>query len=235
MPPCQRALLFPSVLLSPPASPTPPPQQVDFWAPQSHAAAIAGPSAFLGGGASSILLLGDGDLALAEALAAEAPPGVRVVASVLPSRQEWLAAYPGAAPRLARLEAAPVSVRFKVDATQLHLRYHQGDRLPVCDRLVFTMPHTGDDEDDEAHKQLMRDFFSSAGAMLLRRAVTATPRGGGSGPPPSGEILLTLCNDQLSRWSVEAAARDAFWFMTGAGWGRGAEMLGRIAHSSWGA
>lgn len=29
--------------------------------------------------------------------------------------------------------------------------------------------------------------------------------------PP--QVLLTLCNDQFSRWHVEAAARDAFFFL----------------------
>lgn len=230
-----------------------------------------------------MLLLGEGDLSLAEALAAQAPPGLRLTASVLPGRDEWLRTYPASAKRLQRLEGlaasgslgggATLALHFRVDATRLHEAAAAGC-LPACDRLAFTMPHTGEccveevgkemhgeglfwagmethppnaartgnDEDDDGHKRLMQDFFASAAAMLLRRAAAAAAaaasvksglgeRGGSGGSlltAPRCEVLLTLCNDQLSRWHAEAAARDAFWFMTGAlGRGLGKGLRGR--------
>ncbi|KAL4422052.1 hypothetical protein ABPG77_004868 [Micractinium sp. CCAP 211/92] len=66
--------------------------------------------------------------------------------------------------------------------------------------IVFNFPHTGVDEDDDVHRRLMADFFASAGAALLAQGGRA-------------QVLLSLCNDQFSRWHAEAAARAAFFFL----------------------
>ncbi|KAL4443764.1 hypothetical protein ABPG75_011501 [Micractinium tetrahymenae] len=73
-------------------------------------------------------------------------------------------------------------------------------RLADATHVVFNFPHTGVDEDDEGHCRLLADFFASAGAALLAQ--------GGS-----AQVLLTLCNDQFSRWHAEAAGRAAFFFL----------------------
>lgn len=73
-------------------------------------------------------------------------------------------------------------------------------QLAAASHILLNFPHSGEDEDDEGHRLLMADVFASAGAALLAQ--------GGS-----AEVLLTLCNDQFSRWHVEASARDAFFFL----------------------
>ena len=108
-------------------------------------------------------------------------------------------------------------------------------------------PCTGDEDGDEEHRALMAAWFASLGAAALeaehrRRSnggAAAAATGDASRSSSSGgggcTVLLSLCNDQFSRWRVEAAARAAFFFLAGVGvcvgacvvgWGAGAGMGG---------
>jgi hypothetical protein len=88
--------------------------------------------------------------------------------------------------------------------------------------VVFNFPHSGEDEDEEGHRRLMSEFLASLAAAMLRRS--SGSRSSSAAPSSKqrrqaarrgGVLLLMLCNDQWSRWHVEAAARDAFFFLEG--------------------
>lgn len=68
--------------------------------------------------------------------------------------------------------------------------------------VVWQFPFTGVEEDQEGNRDLLAAAFASLAAAWLAAGVW---RG--------ATLFLTLCNDQFSRWGVQRAARDAFFFL----------------------
>ena len=94
--------------------------------------------------AQSILVVGDGDFSFSEGLAAHRGGGAGILATSLDSRTKVIAKYPGSEARLARLASRGVSVRHKVDATQLGKCLRRVERPEGgYHRIVFNFPHSG--------------------------------------------------------------------------------------------
>jgi HrpA-like RNA helicase len=142
----------------------------------------------------AVLLLGEGDFSFAEALRRVSQ--LRIVATSLLSRADVEATYAGAAARLARLEAAGVTLLHGVDATRL-------DRTPAIPWadvkfVIFNHP-AADDDDAEANRDLLRGFFRAATVAVMSNAADVLPE----------YVFVTLSNDQASRWGLDGLVREA--------------------------
>jgi hypothetical protein len=153
----------------------------------------------------TVLLLGEGDFAFTEALSSLNLTAT-LVATSKDSRNEVCENYSEAKRRLRRLRTNPkVNVLHEVDATELR---GLSVRWPSIAAVVWNFPFTGTDEDPVAHREMLAAFFRGVAYRLLRDCAE------GGGKAPRAKVLVTLCNDQLSRWRVEQQARQAFCYLT---------------------
>jgi hypothetical protein len=153
----------------------------------------------------TVLLLGEGDFAFTEALAS-LDLKATLVATSKDGRNEVCENYSEAKRRLRRLRTNPkVNVLHEVDATEL-----RGLSVwwPSVAAVVWNFPFTGTDEDPVAHREMLATFFRGVAYRLL---LDCAEQGGKA---PRAKVLVTLCNDQLSRWRVEQQARQAFCHLT---------------------
>jgi hypothetical protein len=102
---------------------------------------------------------------------------------------------------------------FEIDATKLHCLHELEEMAEVysfctsfhIEYFVFNFPFIAGEEDNViAHKYLLLRFFSSA-SRLIRSP---------SSPVPNAKILLSLCNDQASRWDLERLAKSQFFVIS---------------------
>eukprot|EP00897_Mesotaenium_endlicherianum_P005314 jgi/Mesen1/4810/ME000243S03990 len=172
------------------------------------------------GSRERLLLLGEGDFSFALALVEQGLlHGSSLIASSIDSREAALAKYHALSLRLQMLED-DVEVLFGLDATSLGNLRSLGpveraggaswQRAPGwghviewsrVSRVLWNFPFLETDEDSGGHRRLMESLFCAMSVpfMLLM--------------PPHSTLMLTLFNDQFSRWQVERTARDHFFFL----------------------
>jgi HrpA-like RNA helicase len=158
--------------------------------------------------AGTTLLLGEGDFSFAQALFRRT--ATPLIATSLQSRAEVEATFPAAAARLDALQTFGVTLLHGVDATRL-------DRVPAgaipwdavrC--VLWNHPYDGDAEGDAgAQRALLRASLRSLALHLLRARALNDDAGAAGGAC----VLLTLCNDQAARWSLEELAREALLYV----------------------
>ena len=145
-----------------------------------------------------ILTVGDGDLSLSVALARAYRELELVPSTLLPDALEIHQTYPTSAEgNLAELEQRGISVRYGIDATQLHMHFDSD----LFDLVMFQHPHLGDYDQKSArseaqhlqrHHVLLSHYLASA-ASILR---------------PNGRVQVALKTNQATSWELyKAAAR----------------------------
>ena len=161
--------------------------------------------------ASSILVVGDGNMSFSRALAmgwVQAKPGRRLTATSYDTRDELYAKYVGMDDVFSGLESANtqspgcVSVVHSVDATQLEAEEYAGwisSRGPF-DVVVFNFPHVGGSTSGvdlvALHKAFLAAFFSSASSSSVLAK--------------GGSIQVALRTSEFyASWDIVSVAQEA--------------------------
>ena len=166
-----------------------------------------------------ILLVGEGDLSFAAALA-DLLGSSHITASTLDTAEELDAKYPDVQRRLARLRAAGAAVAPGVDATAMA---SHAALEPPYDRVVYNFPYAHvtkfAKDHREVNRKLLRQFFAEA-ARLLR---------------PGGEVhVRNKLTEPYRSWDLRSLLPDALQFVGAAPFDP-SRFPGYECRSNWGA
>jgi hypothetical protein len=109
-----------------------------------------------------------------------------------------------------RLSARGVSVMYDMDATALH----QNTRVQTLmlsfamGYIMWNFPFTGDEDNSDLQKDLLRKFFFS-----ISQELKAAAQQGHNGCADT-KVLVSLCHNQLSKWTIERLAQEQFLRLT---------------------
>lgn len=150
-----------------------------------------------------VLTVGDGDLTLSLALARAYGDQIDLTASTLDSKEELLHFYPDAVvDELQALSSnssnVKVSIRFQVDATQIHCLEEENGNPNKWDLISFHHPHLGlstlQDEAQHAHRHYcLLSHYLHAAKQSFRDETT-------------GLVHVCLCGSQPETWRLMQAA-----------------------------
>ncbi|KAL6048672.1 Ferredoxin-fold anticodon binding domain containing 1 [Balamuthia mandrillaris] len=151
----------------------------------------------------SILLVGEGNLSFAVALAS-AIGGKNITATTFDTLRQFREKYASCMPNLQLLPKMGATVYHGVDATKLGeqtwLIEEGGPPKQLFHRIVFNFPHTGASQQEavQSNQQLLEDFFLSSRPFLV---------------PKEGEVHVSLrTNAFYKKWNVnEVASRCGFY------------------------
>ncbi|KAM7250694.1 hypothetical protein ACFE04_022577 [Oxalis oulophora] len=118
----------------------------------------------------NILLVGEGDFSFSMSLARAFRSAFNITATCYDYHDDLVMMYAYAKNNLKNLRRLDATLVYGVDASSMI--YHRRLKLKKFDRIIFNFPHAGfdlkEDEDEqiEAHKEVVNGFFKNARYML---------------------------------------------------------------------
>jgi len=153
-----------------------------------------------------VLLLGEGNMSLAAKITRK--PGVKVVATSLLSRYEFIERHMSGGENLYRIESSGHAAFFGIDARCL-----SPDLIAGANNVAWYFPLDESSDDLSIQQELIAGFFRSLSAAVLVLLKGSAP--GSASDKMAPKLRLALQGDQFSRWRVHSMSQANFWFLEG--------------------
>lgn len=152
-----------------------------------------------------VLILGDGNLSYAAALARHilpmSPPRIRLIATTFPTEDKLADLHPSSVAHAAELRSMGATVLGGIDATRLALHFPER----TFHRIVWNFPQHPDHRKIQRHRELLRAFFQACGPQVASGGeVWVTLKAGQGGSPAE---LPVHRRDFKNSWQIQEQVR----------------------------